>query len=212
MRHRTSHTTRPGSKHADPSGAEPSQSNASNDGTRGSRRRNRRARLWQAGVLAAAAAGITVLAAACGGSTPTTAAHQRAYQNELAYAQCMRGHGDPGFPDPQGNGFFSESPANRGAFSGPRARSANKACAHLEGPRMFNPVQFRQHVDQALKFVACMRAHGIVNYPEPKINWGRHAGAVGFTPASGIDPNSPQFKSAQKACPLPLPRLGDGGS
>jgi len=91
--------------------------------------------LQRAGVLAAVA-GIAVLAAACGGSSPATAG-QTAYQRELAYALCMRGHGDPGFPDPQSDGTFTTTTtttANRGAFSGLRAESANKACAHLEGP------------------------------------------------------------------------------
>ncbi len=210
MRHGTSCAHRP-RRRAGRLRRAPGQSNASNDGTRGSRRRKRRARLLRPGVLVAAAAGITLLAA-CGGSTPTTAAHQTVYQNELAYAQCMRAHGDPGFPDPQSDGTFNETQANHGAFGGPVAQSANKACAHLEGGHRESPVQFRQDVGGALKFVACMRAHGIVNYPEPTIDWGRGVVQVGFTPASGIDPNSPQLKSAQKACPLPRPGLGAGGS
>jgi len=49
----------------------------------------------------AAVAGIAVLAAACGGSSPTTAG-QTGHQRELAYAHCMRAHGVPGFPDLQG--------------------------------------------------------------------------------------------------------------
>jgi hypothetical protein len=161
----------------------------------------RRARL-RAGVMAAAVAGIAVLAA-CGGSPPATAG-QTVYQEELAYAQCMRGHGDPGFPDPQSNGAFTSTKANHGAFSGPRFLSANKACAHLEGHGL-SPVQFRQTAGDALKFVACMRAHGIVNFPDPRIDWHTHMIRVGFTPSSGIDPNSPQFKSAQKACQNYLP-------
>jgi hypothetical protein len=180
-----------------------------NDGTGGSQPR-RRARL-RAGVMAGAVAGIALLAAACGGGTPTTAARQTLYQNELAYAQCMRAHGDPGFPDPQSNGFFISDKANHGALSGPRFLSANKACAHLEGPGG-SPVRFRQDVGSALKFVACMHAHGITNFPEPQIDWSNHMIQVGFTPASGIDPNSPQFKSAQQACQhlLPPPQHGAG--
>jgi len=29
-----------------------------------------------------------------------------AYQQSLAYAQCMRAHGEPGYPDPASNGGF----------------------------------------------------------------------------------------------------------
>jgi hypothetical protein len=184
----------------------PGHNNAGNDGTPASRRHQQRARLLRPGALAAAAAGIAVLAAACGGSTPT-AVGSSPYQKELAYAHCMRAHGDPGFPDPQSNGAFISTKASRGAFSGPQAQSANKACAHLQGGRV-SAVQFRQDVAGALKFVACMRAHGITNYPDPEIDWGTETLQIGFTPASAIDPNSPQFKSVQKACRLP----GNGGS
>ena len=106
-----------------------------------------RGRKPRAGVLAAAAAGIAVLAAACGGS-PSGAgstAHQTAYQRELAYAQCMRAHGDPGFPDPQSDGTFNSTRQNRGDFSGPSFQSANKACAHLEGPGVTPAQQAARH-------------------------------------------------------------------
>jgi hypothetical protein len=75
-------------------------------------------------------------------------------------------------------------------------------------------VQFQQGVSQALKFAACMRAHGITSFPEPEVNRNKENIIIGFTPASGIDPNSPQFQAAQKACQkLPVARsdLGDGG-
>jgi hypothetical protein len=174
-----------------------------------------RSRPRRAGVLAAALAGIALLAAACGGTSPTggSGSYQTAYQKELAYAQCMRAHADPGFPDPQNDGSFTTTKANRGDFTGPRAQSANKACAHLQG-RQTTPVQFQQGVSQALKFVVCMRAHGITSFPEPEVNRNKENIIIGFTPASGIDPDSPQFQAAQKACQkLPLARsdLGDGG-
>lgn len=107
-----------------------------NAGTGGSQGRRLLACLPLGGVVALAVAGITVLIAACGGS-PSGAgstAHQTAYQRELAYAGCMRAHGLPGFPDPQSDGTFNSTKANSGDFHGPRFQSANKSCAHLEGP------------------------------------------------------------------------------
>ena len=64
-----------------------------NDQT-GSHRGRRRA-----GALAAAAA-VAVLATACGGSAPSSASAPT-YAQEIALAQCMRGHGVPDFPDPR---------------------------------------------------------------------------------------------------------------
>lgn len=156
-----------------------------------------RPRLRRAGLLVAALAGIAMLATACsgGGSVAGPGTYRTAYQRELAYSQCMRAHGDPGFPDPQSDGTFNSTKADRGALAGPRFLSANKACAHLEGPGM-SPAQQERLTSQALKFAACMRAHGITSfqYSPPT------AGHVGGLGAPGANPNSPQFRAAQQAC------------
>ena len=67
-----------------------------NDKTGGNRAPRR------AGALAVAAA-VAVLATACGGSAPSSASAPT-YAQELALAQCMRGHGVPNFPDPRHRG------------------------------------------------------------------------------------------------------------
>ena len=87
-------------------------------------------------------------------------------------------------------------------------QSANKACAHLEGPGI-TPAQQEQINLQALKFAACMRAHGITDFQySPPRNGGSAAlGAPVGSP--GADPNSPQFQSAQRAC-RKLSPSGDG--
>ena len=160
----------------------------------------------RASLLAAAAAGTALLLAACGGPPPGpgSTARQTAYQKELAYAECMRGHGDPGFPDPQSDGTFNETRANAGDFHGPQFLAADKSCAHLQGPGM-TAAQFQQNVNQALKFAACMRTHGITNFQASASH-----GQIGMG-AQGADPNSPQFQSAQRAC-QPLLKGGGGGS
>jgi subtilase family serine protease len=88
---------------------------------------------WRAGALAVVAA-VAVLAAACGvhvsvggGSASTGSATYRA---NLAYAQCMRTHGLPSFPDPNPSGNFSFSGQLVGNDNSPAAR-ANDACKHL---------------------------------------------------------------------------------
>ena len=45
-----------------------------------------------------------------------------------------------------------------------------------------------------LKFARCMRAHGVPKFPDPDPNGLTNIGNT------GVDPNSPQFKSAQQAC------------
>jgi hypothetical protein len=48
---------------------------------------------------------------------------------------------------------------------------------------------------QALKFSNCMRAHGVSNFPDPGAG-----GGIKLVPGSGLDPQSPSFQSAQRAC------------
>ena len=82
----------------------------------------------------AVVAAVAVLAAACGGhpsSSPTSATTvSSTYQSNLAYAQCMRAHGLPGFPNPnpsQGSSFAAQPNAKPNS---PAAR-AYDACKHL---------------------------------------------------------------------------------
>jgi hypothetical protein len=51
---------------------------------------------------------------------------------------------------------------------------------------------------QALTFSRCMRADGVPNFPDPRTT----AQGVGFHigPNSGINPQSPAFRSAQRSC------------
>jgi hypothetical protein len=51
---------------------------------------------------------------------------------------------------------------------------------------------------QALAFSQCMRAHGVPNFPDPDFSGNGIRIHVGS--GSGLDPNSPAFKSAQQAC------------
>jgi hypothetical protein len=120
----------------------------------------------------------------------------------------MRAHGLPGFPDPNSQGIFSTTKANRSDFAGPQFQTANKACAHLQGPAM-TAAQQKQTVGQFLRYAACMRAHGITNFPDPEVANNRIS--LSFGAGSGVDPGSPQFQSAQQACKRLMPRPGAGG-
>lgn len=157
----------------------------------GGRDRRRRAR---AGILATALAGIAVLAVACGGGLPAGAgpgSGQAPYRQALAYAGCIRAHGDPGFPDPNSQGLFPHP-------AGPQYRPATTACGHLLPSQRLTAEQKQEHVSQALKFAACMRSHGDPGFPDPIVAQG--GTAVGIELPRGIDSNSPQFQAAVQAC------------
>jgi len=159
-----------------------------------------RGRPQRAVVLAAALAGFALLAAACGGSGSSTAGGTP-YQQALAYAQCLRSNGEPGFPDPNSQGLFQNlGPVD---IHSPRYQSATKACGHLLPTYQAGTAQQRQTLSRQLKYAACFRSHGFPDFPDPvqlpngNIEGAGPGGAVG--PGRGID-TSPQYKSAQQAC------------
>ena len=53
------------------------------------------------------------------------------------------------------------------------------------------------------KFSACMRKHGVSNFPDPNSQ-----GVIQFGSDLGIDPKSPTFQSAQSVCQKLLPNGG----
>jgi len=154
-------------------------------------------------VVAAVMSGIALGAAACGGSAvPPKPGTEAYYQDAIAYSQCMRGHGEPGFPDPQPNGdILINGPQDHLAGGAVMAR-AQQACGHLlpkQAP--LTAAQQRQIADSALKFVACMQAHGIANFPDPVVN----SQGVSVRLPPGITPDSPLFQAAQQACRKLMP-------
>lgn len=150
---------------------------------------------WRPVVLGPGLAGIMLLVAACSGGAATAGASAGpTYQQALvAYARCMRAHGEPGFPDPTSLGAFPHIPPP----SSPRDQTANRACQHLIPSRPLTAAQKRQNTKQALQFSVCMRAHGVPNFPDPVISGG--GAAVGLHVAH-LDRNSPQFQAAVQAC------------
>jgi hypothetical protein len=52
---------------------------------------------------------------------------------------------------------------------------------------------------KALSYAQCMRSHGITSFPDPTVQDSAHQKGVGFSLPGSIQ-NSPQFKSAAKAC------------
>jgi hypothetical protein len=153
---------------------------------------------------AVALAGVALLAAACAHKGHVERAGGGGASNHdqaVAFAKCMRSHGDPSFPDPGPEGAF---PNRNGSLDkdSPRFKKAAAACKSQEPPGPA-PSVFQQDYRKLLKYSACMRAHGMPKFPDPVLE--DHG--VGIK--GDIDPNSPQFKRANTACRSLAP---DGGA
>ncbi len=132
-------------------------------------------------------------------------------QQMVAYSQCMRSHGVPEFPEPTEGHLIIRSGDHNGHVTGVNPRSsqfqaAQKACAKLapNGGKPPSPAEQAKMQQKALLFSQCMRTHGVPNFPDPEFSHsgggvGIRIGGKGGGPG-GIDPNSPQFQAAQKAC------------
>ena len=158
----------------------------------------------------AATAALALLLAGCGGSSTKTAspaasgAVPAANLSKLErFAQCMRAHGDPSFPDPTPQGTFNLPPGGVAASS-PQFQAADEACKSLAPPgTLSGQPPTAQQLSQAVKFVACMRKNGVPNFPDPTAR-GTFQGGT-----SPIDPGSPQFQAGLRVCRKLLP-AGNG--
>lgn len=143
--------------------------------------------------------GSTTAASGGSGSSASAASTSRLER----FSQCMRRHGEPNFPDPDAQGRFP-LPAGMSTTS-PQFQAAQKACKSVAppGPLTGQPLSKAQ-LTNALKFVACMRSHGVRSMPDPTPQ-GK------FQSAGSLPLNSPQFFSAFRACrPLLPPGSGFG--
>lgn len=90
---------------------------------------------------------------------------QKHFQNTLKFSECMRSHGVANFPDPTSSGGI-EINSNSGINPGsPEFQAAQKVCQKYLGPRP-TATQQAQAERRALAFGACMRAHGVPNFPD----------------------------------------------
>jgi hypothetical protein len=196
-----------------------------NDATAGRRGRTGRPRRLRAGALAAAMAGVAVLAAACGGSSTgaDTFAPGATYAQTLAFAKCMRANGVPNFPDPDRRGNFNNA--------NPQVQAMYDDGVSPQGPHTVSPqrqvlmvcrsvlpnagtgqtLEQMQQIDQqnlnaAVKAANCMRGHGITNFPDPKASNPNQGGGVTWQPvisaiqAGSLSQNTPSYEAAFLAC------------
>ncbi len=166
-----------------------------------------RARRISASLAAALGLGLTI--AACGGSTPPASTSSgQAPQNGVTaaykYSSCMRSHGATGFPDPKvsttGNSTAIAIAVPSSLGNSPAFKTAEKACQGIL-PAPQSPAQRaadqRAHGQALLALARCMRSHGVANFPDPN--------AQGQLPldtvrAAGVDLQSPSILRTAEGC------------
>jgi hypothetical protein len=153
--------------------------------------------------------------AACGGSSNSSSSTTTSagsgplsasrIQARVDLAKCLRAHGVD-VPDSVGTG----GPAARAALQQlvaqyglqglvQKAQTDCKSNLQAAFPVFsLNPAQLAQRRQQALKFVQCLRSHGVSGLADPTSN-GTIGAGLGKV-LSTIDTNSPVFQSALKAC------------
>ncbi len=117
----------------------------------------------------------------------------------VRYAACMRSHGMPNYPDPDDQGVITITISTSLNPNSPLFQKALADCRKLISPgKALSPERQQQMKERLLAFAACMRSHGVPNYPDPTF---RSGGMVSQEIGrSAVDPNSPIVQAAQKAC------------
>ena len=153
--------------------------------------------------------------AACGSSGPTTGSTGATATSKkaggLAFANCMRSHGVPNFPDPNGSGPSVQLLGSSSEINSPAFRSAQTSCERLlsGGGSGSGPPSAQAHA-QLLQISECMRRHGISSFPDPRrgsppSSLGGYSAIIGhggylLAIPSAIDMSSPAFRRAATAC------------
>jgi len=160
-----------------------------------------------------AAQSTTTTPAASGGSI-----RAKAVVHALAFAQCMRTHGEPNFPEPvfhghsasevinPSSGVDPHSPQFAATFGKCKSLLPNGGAGASAGPTI-TAADRTDYVEAA----ACMRSHGITDFPDPTFQDNN----VSFNTKTPIDTNSPQYENALSTCqhliPAGLPYSSSGG-
>jgi hypothetical protein len=126
---------------------------------------------------------IALLGAGCGSNTVTggnsagnagsgassasgsTGARTQATKREkgVKFAECVRAHGVPHFPDPDATGNFNFAvDVTAATFT-----AAVNACKSLQPPGTLSGHRSARQQSTALRFAACVRAHGVPDFPDP---------------------------------------------
>jgi hypothetical protein len=125
----------------------------------------------------------------------------------LKFAECMRAHGVPDFPDPgpgggfqRGSGIDARSPA---------FRTAKKGCISILKAGSSRPGPTAAERAGLLRLARCMRDHRVPDFPDPmtrsQVPPNTNVlveGSMMFPVGTTIDVASPAFKQAAAGCGL----------
>jgi hypothetical protein len=150
------------------------------------------------------AVGCAIAIAACGSSSGSKAGSGTSFVAVAReYAQCMRAHGQPSFPDPTAQGTFTLNGSNINPHS-PVYKAAQQECknqrAAVLGASPYKRKTSESQKLRDLKFAKCMRAHGITDYPDPTYIATPDGGSELAPVPSSINQQSPTFITAEKTC------------
>ena len=110
----------------------------------------------------------------------------------VKYAHCVRTHGVLSFPDPNAQGRFALAP---GVTNSPSYAAAQRACRSLQPPGVESgSAPTAKQLTQVVAFAACMRKHGVLNFPDDL------ATARAEVKSGQLSLNSPQFQAAAQSC------------
>ncbi len=177
-----------------------------------------RSRRWLIGRTRAwvATGTLTLLAAGCAGgskaptvaslgtTTSTASASQPSAPSGgsfVPFVNCMNSHGITASTGPGGHGVSVDVDPNS-----PQFQTAQRACQKLMPgglPPALTPAQVAERATGLATFAACMRKHGVRNFPDP-------TGQVEFPigKIAQLDTTSTFFRSADKSCQPLFPRIG----
>jgi hypothetical protein len=157
--------------------------------------------------LAAAIAGLALLATGCGSSSPASSGTGSPASFTAAafkYSNCMRDHGLSSFPDPKMTDHNGQQVAFITAtipvHPPPAFKSAQKACRAILPTPSNSPTQLAQQqhdrAQHTLAFAKCLRSHGIPDFPDPT---SQGQLTLEMINAAGVDLHAPAVLTAAKA-------------
>jgi hypothetical protein len=84
-------------------------------------------------------------------------------EKAVKFAECVRAHGVPNFPDPDANGEY-----NFGVDVTPAVwTKAVDACEALKPPGALSAKRTPKEQSASLRFAQCVREHGVKDFPDP---------------------------------------------
>ena len=159
-----------------------------------------------------------------GGASKSASNGDKAFQGALKFSRCMREHGID-MPDPQRVGTggikLTGGPVK---VSQPKMKAAQAACQKYMqfgggGGKRPSPAEQAKAQKAMLAYAKCMRGHG-VDMPDPQMSssggnttfkFGGPSSKSDDGPGAGaVNPDSPAFKAADKACHGKIDDLGPG--